>query len=70
MRFDIINYSSHELVMDREAEVEGMKHWRDNLPRRIPAQTKMVFQINFSWLYKGSGKASYNLGDIEDALII
>lgn len=70
MRFNIINYSSNELVMEKEAEVHGMKHWRDNFPKRIAANSKVLIQINFSFFFKGSGKVEYNLGDLKDALTI
>lgn len=70
MRFNIINYSSNDLIMEKEAEVAGMKHWRDNFPKRINAKSKSVFTINFSLFFKGSGKVDYDLGDIQDALTI
>ena len=56
--------------MEKEAEVHGMKHWRDNFPKRIAANSKVLIQINFSFFFKGSGKVEYNLGDLKDALTI
>ena len=70
MRFNIINYSSNDLVMEKEPQEDGMKRWKDTLPRRVAANSKVLFQINFSCCSKGSGRAEYDLGDLKDALTI